>query len=475
MDTYTRTEGHGTMRILIVGNVAQNGWLLTRFLRDAGQDAYLIYDATAPAHWLPEWEECHYHPKDIERLSDGRTLKEGETWIARTLPPYWRKPGWCIGVDSCGSIGDPRWTIHLARLARGCDMTILTGPWAAYGPYLGVPYITFEHATMRHVPSGEREGRADAVALARAYRGAAWNVITNADCRRAAVELGIEQRSSFIPHPVDTERFRPLEVNADGYGTVDNAAAGEPALSERGRQCISDAAAGGKQEDGCLSAAGYADADSGDRPERGTTQNRLRWQLTQGHPERLIFLAPARQATKRADWGTKNNAVIFEAFSQYIDSGCPPAQLVAADYGDSAREMHTLVNKLDLNQLVSWFPLQPKRSLLHYYHLADVVLDQFDTSVGSYGTCTVEALACGKNVITHISEAAHLWTANVLQLPPYFEATTPERVAHLLTWVPKVNWKQTAHVHPREWVEQYHSKQIVTAAYLELLERVTHS
>lgn len=402
------------MRVLVVGNIAQNGYLLAKFLRSAGVDAFLVYDATAPAHWLPMWEDCVIHPRDVEKLSRENERNAGTHWTGRMLEA-WQEPSWSTGIASCGNVSDPRWLEPLRRLAGGADATILTGPWAAYGPHLGVPYLTFEHATMRLVPAGEAAGETGATALAAAYRGAAWNVITNADCQRAALALGLT-RYSFIPHPVNTDRFTPR--------------GGESTEADRA----------------------------------------LRWKLTQGHPTRLMFLAPARQATKYAVWGTKNNAVIFEAFRAYLDApGTPDAQLVAAAYGDSLQEMRALASKLKLDARVTWYPLQPKRTLIDYYRAADVVLDQFDTSVGSYGTCTVEALACGVPVITHIDRELHFWTE--VPLPPVYNCSTVEEVASTLKMLSgaQVDERKDCEMATRRWVDRYHSRQIVTDAYVRLL------
>ena len=50
-----------------------------------------------------------------------------------------------------------------------------------------------------------------------------------------------------------------------------------------------------------------------------------------------------------------------------------------------------------------------KMRLLEYYRAADIVLDQFHEAVGSFGTVTVEAMACGRPVIMYFNPQVHEW------------------------------------------------------------------
>ena len=79
----------------------------------------------------------------------------------------------------------------------------------AYGadiiiPYLlGIPYIAYEHGTLRELPF---LGNKNADLLQQAYKHARHVVITNPDVLPSANKLAIKN-ITFIPHAVDTERF----------------------------------------------------------------------------------------------------------------------------------------------------------------------------------------------------------------------------------------------------------------------------
>ena len=431
------------MRVALVGNSAQNAYLLAKFLRQwTDVEAFAIYEANEGSLRLPPWEDAEYPPDTGEKLA--AAIKARSTRLHLPLASPWEQPGWAIPYDMRAQPAALPMPAHLSDierrtlrkdahvlqaaplvldLARQVDLVVLLGPWAAYGAILPRhSYVTVEHGTMRSVP--ELTLSAQRV-LAIAYRHAAYNVITNADCSRAAESLNLDPaRYGFIPHPIQTDVFAPL-------------------------------------------------------PEPTTDVAALRADLQQcpdGETARLVLLAPARQ-TAPGDLGSKDNAHIFRAFARYVaeaePAGAPRAVLHALAHDKGEAAMRALVQELGIAGRVRWFPLQPKRTLLRYYQAADVVLDQFSAEVGSYGAVTVEALACGKPCITWVDPARHAWCAEVCPTPPVANALTVEEIyGHLLRYarVPMTIVRDGAT--GRRWVEQWHSAPRVARLWAELCGQV---
>ena len=97
---------------------------------------------------------------------------------------------------------------ELAELFRRYDIIQTYGVWEPMWPLLltpAVPRVTFEHGSMREHPfQGDLLGNL----LALAYKTSFRNIITNADAIHAMRRLGLDN-CTFIPHPVDGEKFRP--------------------------------------------------------------------------------------------------------------------------------------------------------------------------------------------------------------------------------------------------------------------------
>ncbi|HXI16288.1 MAG TPA: hypothetical protein VNM48_07940, partial [Chloroflexota bacterium] len=318
------------MRIAYLGNIAQNAYLLAKGLRALGVEAD-SFDQQGVGFPMqhPAWEDG-----DFDFAAQGLTVDQPFwDWTSLEITNGFRRPPWAkiLGNDGRGvrpwydtqkdferdglavvrgqpvlrpraiqrhdlyaALQDsatpaaawedvittaekvPDWRAMRAIVTDGgYDLAVLCGTYAAVGPLLprAIPYIAFEHATMRYVPS---LATGDHRLLALSYQQSAANVITNADCWEAAGMLGVRDRSTFIPHPLDEEKFCPGEA---------------PTL-------------------------------------RAKLQERLDCEL--------LFLAPARHSRNEAV-GSKRNDRILYAFKRYVDEaepqGSPRAGLVLFAWG----------------------------------------------------------------------------------------------------------------------------------------------
>ena len=95
----------------------------------------------------------------------------------------------------------------LAKQLDGYDLIQGYGPDIIIPYLLRLPYIAYEHGTLREMPFDETM---DSRLLNKAYKNAIHVIITNPDVLKSARKLGLKNYS-FIPHAVDTNRFSPGE------------------------------------------------------------------------------------------------------------------------------------------------------------------------------------------------------------------------------------------------------------------------
>jgi hypothetical protein len=256
-------------RVLHLGNVANNGYINAKLLRRAGIEADALVDEW---HILsqPEWEDAPLTgaTDPVENLAVAAAEKgwqrpdwviarrnwdpgfAKQSWLgervrtAAALPQvhrlYRRLLGQYVEVADVQGTGPLRFMdvllawVWLKRMEHSFEP--LPGLFSRYDlvqgyaihPILSVlatprmPYVAFEHGTMREEPFRDSwQGRL----LALAYRRAAKIIITNPDVIAQAAQLGLEDYV-FIPHPIDEAKYTPgpselrAELEADGFDFV---------------------------------------------------------------------------------------------------------------------------------------------------------------------------------------------------------------------------------------------------------------
>jgi glycosyltransferase involved in cell wall biosynthesis len=429
------------MRVLHLGNTANNGYLNAKLLRRAGIEADVLVDEW---HILsqPEWEDAPlegsfepYEPLFEPALQVGWRRPD---WVLsfRDWDPEFRRQSWLserarilgslpslVGeyrrlerLDGAGTTGPLRLmdivraSVWVTRLSQSFGS--LSELFARYDlvqaystdPILPLltesspPYIAFEHGTMREIPFEDSWlGRL----LSLAYRRAASVVITNADVVMQARRLGIENYV-FIPHPVDESKYTP-----------------------------------------------------GSSP--------LRAELEAGGAD-FVLLSPSRH-----DWEIKGSDRLLRGFAEFVRRDRPNAVLLLNEWGLEVDRSKALIRELDVERNVRWSPPLPKLRLIDAYRAADVVLDQF--LIGTFGAVAPEAMSCGRPVVMAFDAAQHAWCFPVL--PPVIDARTPEQIyASLARLAANAAERDRIGRAGRNWIEEHHSSRVVVERQLAIYENV---
>ena len=431
------------MRVLHVGNIANNGYNNAKFLRRKGVEAdVLCYDYT---HVMgqPEWEDAEFDAEidefepNWEEVDLGgftrpdwfitgalarsvpyrKQLFKGQFRLKRMLlqqPALWGG-AWAKYVECSTNLSTKDLSFldvlrvypkkkRFEEWFQGYDLiqAYALDPVHAWMFGGGRPYVAFEHGTMRDIPFEQNVyGRL----LGMAYRMAGKVVITNPDVITAARRLGL-MNFVFIPHPVDETKYCPR-----------------------------------------------------DSTMRGELENRYQTDL--------ICFAPSRH-----NWALKGNDLLIRAFAQLLNLKRGKPILVLCEWGQEIERSRRLIQDLGIQGSVVWVRPLNKMRLINFYNASDLVLDQF--TVGTFGTVTPEAMACGKPVIMHFDRQVHDWCYS--EMPPVITANTQTQIFEAMMRLGSdAGLRATLGVSAREWIEKYHGWQVVAekqiSIYRELLQR----
>ncbi len=166
-------------------------------------------------------------------------------------------------------------------------------------------------------------------------------------------------------------------------------------------------------------------------PPDGGTETPIRRELREASSAELLFLCPTRHEWSNA-FDSKRSDRVIRAFARYLaDPNHPRAALVLCRWGRDVRASEQLIADLGIASSVMWKPPMHKTRLRDYYRSCDVVLDQFHESVGTFGTVTAEGLSCALPVVMYFNPKVHEWC--LPEMPPIQSALTEEEIASRLS------------------------------------------
>jgi glycosyltransferase involved in cell wall biosynthesis len=431
------------VKVLHVGNIANNAYNNAKFLRRKGIDAEVLCYDYRHIMAQPEWEDATFsgevdeHEPDWSAIEIGgfkrpgwfiqdtlvenggyrRQRFKGQFRLERllfSLPTLWSQASATyLRSIKTGSVPPPRLldffhfipkTKRFQEWFDGYDLiqAYATEPIHAWMFFKGRPYVAFEHGTMREIPF-ENNGRGRLLSLA--YRQAGKVIITNPDVISAARRLGLKN-FLFIPHPVDETKYRPMNTP-------------------------------------------------------------LRGRLVDQHQSELILFAPSRH-----NWALKGNDLLLKAFARCQQAYKGKLLLILSDWGQEVDRSKGLIEALGIGRSVLWTPPLNKMTLIEYYNAADIVLDQF--TIGTFGTVTPEAMACGKPVMLYFNREVHEWCYG--DMPPVVSAGTEEQIfSELMALLGSRERRLAVGQASREWIVKHHGWELVAerqiAVYRELLSR----
>lgn len=403
------------MRVNFVGNLANNHYVLARFLREIGVDAHLFYDARRSIHEQPSSEDPEL----------------------ATRTPHWIHP---FEAPKSRLRAGPRLPAPLRAQLADCDVLHVHGPELAWMPEVGKPFVwhpyggdLFQLTSYHYWLVQKRVVKG----LFPDIRGIPF-VRRMREAVRTASAIALGWHNEFwLPGIRLVKRLAPerivrlhLAIDAGRYSPKDQ--------------------------------------------ERTAM---LRAQLLPPRPPGLVVFHPTRQAFTSAEIsGRKGNDRLYRALGRLHREGKLFTLLVIAKGDVDERAAKELMKSLGIEDRVIWLPLMPRHELIRWYHVADVAAGDFVN--GALGSISLEAMACACPLLMfmHVKPEGEDFLSPYdmfPELPPVLNARTDDDIyQELVRYVDRPSDLEAVGRTSREWVMKHGSGVPVAQRFLALYQKI---
>jgi glycosyltransferase involved in cell wall biosynthesis/MoaA/NifB/PqqE/SkfB family radical SAM enzyme len=192
----------------------------------------------------------------------------------------------------------------------------------------------------------------------------------------------------------------------------------------------------------------------------------VRKELLEKYKCSYILFAPSRQ-----NWRLKGNDKALFGFAKLLKYYGKGIKLFVCDWGQEMDRSKRLAKDLGVEKNVVWLLPLCKRRLSEYYNASDIVLDQF--TLGTFGTTTPEAMACGKPTALFYKPQDHEWCFNTH--PPIVNAFSPDEICECLKDLIKNPGKtESIGKLSREWYKKHYSIDIVVSKLSDVYREIVN-
>lgn len=195
------------MRILILGNLANDGYAIAKELRKLGKDVELGVNISDFGMALPEWEDGY-----ISDTTDPYSFKKDSII-------EWKPPKWIRYFDLYNKLPKTpssmfkklKSRISLLKLTREYDVIQSHVPFAIYAQFARRKHIVYDAGWIRYFPY--RDTFRDKLAR-RAYKNANIIIFTNPDTISIFENLNYIDKTKlrFVPFAIDHNKYKPINV-----------------------------------------------------------------------------------------------------------------------------------------------------------------------------------------------------------------------------------------------------------------------
>ncbi|MBR0938038.1 glycosyltransferase family 4 protein [Bradyrhizobium jicamae] len=184
--------------------------------------------------------------------------------------------------------------------------------------------------------------------------------------------------------------------------------------------------------------------------------------------DRVLFFHPARHDWRDADPSlVKGNDRLIRAFAS-VSREHPRSRLAMIAWGRDLDTSRELVRSFGIDDKVQWLAPMRKPELWRKYLSSHAVLDQF--VLPCFGGITFEALALGRRVITNVDfTAAEKFFSKA---PPIMSASTEREIAEALCQViaDQVDRRGVGET-GSAWIQRYHSAERIVELQLQAYQQ----
>jgi glycosyltransferase involved in cell wall biosynthesis len=194
------------LRILILGNMANDGYSIAKPLWKMNVDVDLAVNSSEFAMGLPEWEDGDISP-NIDPYNTHRDDIKNTSFSNRIR--YFDLLN--NGQRKKRPFAKTMVRINLIRMIREYDIVEVHFPYVIFSQFSGIPNVAYDAGWIRYFPS---ENGFYAKLARRGYSKAKGVIITNPDTFSISDELPYldQKRIYFSPFAIDSEKYYPTPM-----------------------------------------------------------------------------------------------------------------------------------------------------------------------------------------------------------------------------------------------------------------------
>lgn len=430
------------MRILHVGNIANNGYLAAKKERENGFESYLVNVNAHHVMMMPEWEELNLEFKYSQYSTDMLKKKGNEipswvlsgswsaifqsffpskefsekfnlnssknsnldnflrimiklfkSWIPKKLRPF-------IAYNVLYRLKNINDKKHIKRIFASFDKIIFYGPFCNLSKYVeNRKYIAFEHGTLRNFIDTNYKLARNTKA---GFENASIILISNQDCLRKAKNI-FKQKIIKSPHPINDSDFSHLRELRKSY------------LLSR---------------------------------ERAT----------------FNVLVPARHTFSISTDIGKGNEIIYSAIKElYLSNENIIFHLIK--WGENLPSAVNYLKEFENAGFVKWHNLMTRPKLKNFMINSDAVIDQL--LIPAYGGISIDAIGLGVPLLTN--QVAAIDKEYFGSVAPIFPISNSQTIVNCLMRLSKESKesKRLYFIKSCDWFDQNLSSELSLAARIK--------
>jgi glycosyltransferase involved in cell wall biosynthesis len=177
----------------------------------------------------------------------------------------------------------------------------------------------------------------------------------------------------------------------------------------------------------------------------------------------VLLLCPLRH-----DWKIKGTDIHLRALPLLRRSISGRVVLVLTEWGAQVEDSKALLRELRCEDAVHWIPPVPRPALLRYTKAADVVLDQM--ALPCFGSTAPQALAAGTPVIMSYRPESTAWILN--EPAPILAAFTAEDVVRSVRQALDPGFRSEFRKRAHDWTHREHGVDRVVRSHLSVYRRI---